>query len=63
MGKQPSSSLPMSYELHSWARSQRSIAIGDLCRRAIGTIWRSLVNRQPSRDHGACAGASPARNP
>lgn len=62
MGKQRDR-MPMSYELHSWARRQRSIEIGDLCRRAISAIWRSLFNRQPGRDHGACAGASPMRTP
>lgn len=49
---------PASYQLHSWARRQRSAAIADAIHRAIGVIWRFLLNRKSRQERDACAGVS-----
>jgi len=49
--------MPASYQLHSWARRQRNAAIRDMCRRAMGAIWRCLFDRRTGPGQGA--GAAP----
>ncbi|MGE6783991.1 hypothetical protein ACQKGL_15880 [Ensifer adhaerens] len=55
--------VPMSYQLHSWARRQRSAAIGKTCRRTASAIWRFLLGRQARRQQSTCAGVASTRTP
>lgn len=58
MGRDGKACVPLKFVGRFGTRRQRSAAMADATRRAIGVIWRFLLNRKSRQEHDACAGVS-----